>query len=126
MIYGIGTDIVEIDRVRLAVGKWGESFLRRIFSERELSYCKMKKDPMPHFAARFAAKESLIKALTPLGPLPLREIEVLNHPSGKPFIALREGVLEDLFGGEIPVIHLTLSHERSHAVAVVILERKAK
>ncbi|HEX8948999.1 MAG TPA: holo-ACP synthase [Dissulfurispiraceae bacterium] len=126
MIYGIGTDIVEIDRVRLAVEKWGEGFLERIFSERELFYCNAKKDPMPHFAARFAAKESLIKALTPLGPLPLKEIEVLNHPSGKPFIALKEGVLEDLFEGEAPIIHLTLTHERSHAVATVILERKAK
>lgn len=64
MIVGIGTDIVEISRIKNAVAKWGERFLRKIFTENEISYCYKKKDPFPHLAVRFAAKEAVIKALS--------------------------------------------------------------
>ncbi len=127
MIYGIGTDIVEIDRMREAVRKWGERFLKRIFTENELSYCYGKKDPFPHLAARFAAKESFIKAFNPdRGIAGLKDIEILNEPAGKPFINPGGALLKSCAIDGPLIIHLTMTHERNHAVATVILERKAE
>ncbi|MEW6738781.1 MAG: holo-ACP synthase [Nitrospirota bacterium] len=133
MIYGIGTDIVEIKRVRDAVEKWGERFLKKIFTESEISYCYKKKDPFPHLAVRFAAKEAVIKALSNsehkaqskehgLKFANLKNIEILNQPTGKPFINLL-GNLKTYFQDKF-IIHLTLTHERSYAIATVVLERK--
>lgn len=147
MIYGIGTDIVEIGRIRDAADKWGERFLKKIYTEKEIAYCYGKKDPFPHLAVRFAAKEAFIKALTndsyesgvmsyelndnnnveSVTPQLLhsktpnfKDIEVLNHPNGKPYIVPHDVALK----GESLQVHVTLSHERSHAIATVILERK--
>jgi len=74
MIYGIGTDIVEIKRVRDAVERWGKRFLKKIFTENEISYCYKKKDPFLHLAVRFAEKEALIKAIGARGVIPLPKI----------------------------------------------------
>lgn len=133
MIYGIGTDIVEIKRVRDAVEKWGDRFLKRIFTGNEISYCYKKKDPFPHLAVRFAAKEAVIKALSTsehktqstergLKFANLKNIEVLNQPTGKPSINLMRS-LKTYFQDKI-IIHLTLTHERNYAIATVVLERK--
>lgn len=133
MIYGIGTDIVEISRIKEAVEKWGERFLKKIFTEDEISYCYKKKAPFPHLAVRFAAKEAVIKALSNsehkaqskehgLRFVNLKNIEVLNQPTGKPFINLL-GNLKIYFQDKF-IIHLTLTHERSSAIAMVVLERK--
>ncbi len=133
MIYGIGTDIVEIERVKDAALKWGDRFLKKIFTDNELQYCYKKKNPFPHLAARFAAKESFIKALSPgnahsaealyEGPLSLKDIEVLNHADGKPYINPAGDLLSSSLRSRLIVIHLTMTHERSHAAATVILER---
>jgi holo-[acyl-carrier protein] synthase len=90
MIHGIGTDIVEIYRIKDAVEKWGERFLKKIFTENEIAYCNKKKDPYPHLAVRFAAKEAVIKASSLLRDkrLAFHDIEILNEPSGKPFIKI--------------------------------------
>lgn len=132
MIYSIGTDIVEIARVKDAVERWGGKFLKRIFTEGELSYCYEKRNPYPSLAARFAAKEALIKALS-ISELEadqskriikittFKNIEILNHPTGKPFINLLGSLKTDMF-----VIHLTLTHERNYAIATVVLETKSK
>lgn len=133
MIHGIGTDIVEIKRIKDAVQKWGERFLRKIFTGNEISYCYKKKDPYPHLAVRFAAKEAVIKALSNsahkaqgvervLKFANFKNIEVSNHPTGKPFINLLGG-LKASFHDKF-IIHLTLTHERSYAIATVVLERK--
>jgi len=124
MIVGIGTDIVEIKRVRDAVEKWGERFLRKIFTEREIAYCYKKKDPFPHLAVRFAAKEAVVKVLSSLRVkrYALQDIEILNHPTGKPFINLL-GNLKESFQDKF-IIHLTLTHEQNYAVATVVLETK--
>ena len=124
MIKGTGIDIVEIDRIRDAVQKWKHKFLRKVFNDSEVSHCYKKKNTFQCLAARFAAKEAFIKALSDLkagGALPnLKDIVILNYPSGKPYITVR---------GDFPehyVISLTLSHERHYAVAMVILESKEK
>ncbi|MDI6801425.1 MAG: holo-ACP synthase [Thermodesulfovibrionales bacterium] len=133
MILGIGTDIVEISRIKDAVEKWGERFLKKIFTENEISYCYKKKNPFPHLAARFAAKEAFIKALSTsahktqsaergLKFANLKNIEVLNQPTGKPFINLL-GSLKTSFHDTF-IIHITLTHEHNYAVATVVLERK--
>lgn len=123
MIYGIGTDIVEINRIRDAVEKWGERFLKKIFTDNEIAYCNKKKDPYPHLAARFAAKEAVIKASSPLrdAHLAFHAIEILNEPSGRPFIKIIES---KPFTLNSFVIHLTLTHERNYAAATVVVERK--
>lgn len=123
-ISGIGTDIVEIERIRGAVKKWGEKFLKRVFSEKELAYCFAKHDPFPHLAARFAAKEAVVKALSgsESGHIAFKDIEVSNEPSGKPCISINEKLKSSI--AEKTILHLTLSHERSHAVASVIIEKE--
>ncbi len=124
MICGIGTDIVEIDRIKNAVQKWGDKFLRKIFTENEISYCYKNKNVFQCLAVRFAAKEAFIKALSgreaPYGMPHMTDIAVLNLPSGKPYITVP---------GDLPkryIINLTLSHERHYAVATVVLETKEK
>jgi holo-[acyl-carrier-protein] synthase len=124
MISGIGIDIVEIRRIEEAAARWGDRFLNRIFSPEEIAYCYAKKDPFPHLAARFAAKEAAVKALSSLfrgqEPLVITDIAVSNDREGRPSLSLRHR--------ELPMekpwnLHLSLTHERSHAVAVVVLER---
>jgi holo-[acyl-carrier protein] synthase len=130
MIVGIGTDIVEIERIKNAIEKCGDRFLKKIFTEREIAYCNKRKDPFPNLAVRFAAKEAFIKALSfekektekIIKISNFKEIEILNYPTGKPFINL-VGNLKTVLQDEI-VIHLSLSHERHYALATVVLERK--
>jgi holo-[acyl-carrier-protein] synthase len=124
MIKGIGIDIVEINRIGDAVQRWRHKFLEKIFNDSEISYCYQRKSVFQCLAARFAAKEAFIKALSASeawGRAPnLKDIVILNHPSGKPYISVR---------GDLPeqyVISLTLSHERHYAVAMVILESAKK
>jgi len=124
VIYGIGTDIVEIGRIRDAVDKWGDRFLKRIYTDNEIAYCYRKKDPFPHLAARFAAKEALFKASNIHASF--SDIETVNEDSGKPFIHFREDLLTASFKSKSLLVHVTLSHERSHAIATVILERKTE
>ena len=63
MIKGVGVDLAQITRLRRAVERWDERFLRRVFTEAEIAYCRRRRDPIPHLAARFAAKEATLKAL---------------------------------------------------------------
>ncbi len=128
MIIGIGVDIVEIGRIGEAVRRWGDRFLRKIFTEEEIRYCYSKRDPFPSLAARFAAKEAGVKALSSLLPegahLSLRDMEVIRAASGRPSLSVISGPLSDLLSGEEFSLHLSLSHERGNAVAMAVLERK--
>lgn len=134
MIAGTGIDIVEISRVKDAVERWGDRFLRRVFTDSELAYCMAKRNPYPHLAARFAAKEAAIKALgeagigqgqagrSPAITVHAREIEVVNEPSGRPSVHFSEAVFPfDCVVGEVTA-HVTISHEKRYAVAAVVLE----
>lgn len=122
VICGVGTDIVEIVRIREAVEKWGDHFLRKVFSENEITYCYSKNDPALHLAARFAAKEACIKALSTsiTDHMSMKDIEVSNDPSGKPLINVNRN---EISSGRI-ILHLSLSHERHYAVATVIAEQQ--
>jgi holo-[acyl-carrier protein] synthase len=122
-LLGHGIDLVSVSRIRAILENGGDHFERRVFSEGERAYCRARKDPMPHFAARFAAKEAYGKALgLGLGPSgEFAEIEVVNGENGRPSLRLG-GKAAEIFrergGGEI---HLSLSHEGDQAVASVIL-----
>lgn len=122
-IIGHGIDLVSISRIRAILGKDSDHFEKRVFSAGERAYCRGRRDPMPHFAARFAAKEAYGKALgLGLGPSgEFAEIEVVNDAEGRPSIRLH-GSAAEIFkhkgGGEI---HLSLSHEADHAMASVII-----
>jgi len=123
MIYGVGIDIVKIERMRQIVEKWGRRFLERVFTAEEISYCYEKKEPYLSLAVRFAAKEAFIKAAGSLSVVSLKDIEVLNAESGKPFLRVAgtlEKVLKEKF---IHKVHLSLSHEREYGVACVVLEQ---
>jgi holo-[acyl-carrier protein] synthase len=123
MIYGVGIDIVKIERMKEVVEKWGQRFLDRVFTKEEISYCYDKKDPYLSLAARFAAKEALVKAIGSAGPVSLTDIEVVNIDTGKPFIKIN-GKLEDFFREKsIKRAHLSLSHEHEYGVACVVLEQ---
>lgn len=128
MIVGLGTDIVEIQRIADAVERWGDHFLNRIFTAEERSYCMdSKKNPYPHLAARFAAKEAVIKALTPIrlldeGAPNLTDIEIKNDAVGRPHVRLHGSVQGILVDHEL---HISLSHEKHYATATAVLARTA-
>jgi len=123
MIYGVGIDLVKIERMKGVVEKWGQRFLDKVFTKEEISYCYDKKDPYLSLAARFAAKEALVKAIGSADPISLTDIEVVNRDTGKPFIKIN-GKLKDFFKEKsIKRAHLSLSHEHEYGVACVILEQ---
>ncbi|MEJ2182235.1 MAG: holo-ACP synthase [Nitrospirota bacterium] len=125
MIHGVGVDIIEVDRIRRSVADLGEKFLERVFTEDELEHCRRHRDPHPHYAGRFAAKEALVKALSTEAPISLRDVEVTNDPKGKPVFKVSKK-LQILFDEKgIVRTHLSLSHERTYAVATVVLEKLA-
>lgn len=123
MIYGIGIDIVKIERIKKVTEKWGDKFLEKVFTEEEISYCYEKKDPFLSLAVRFAAKEAMIKALGSMKSVSLREIEVVNVDIGKPVIKVRGKLYDFFIKHKIKNMHLSLSHEHDYGIACVILEK---
>jgi len=122
MILGIGIDIMQTVRLREAVERWGEKFLRRVFSENEIAHCFKKKDPYPSLSVRFAAKEAFIKAVGARASSSWTDIEVTNDVHGKP--AIRALGRFDIFLRENSVrrAHLSLSHEKEYGIACVVIE----
>ncbi len=123
MIYGIGIDIVSVGRIKRAVDRWGDRFLRRVFTEREIDYSYKKKEPSLSLSARFAAKEAVIKAIGSEIHVAMTDIEVMNRGSGQPFIEVK-GRLRTFFEERsIKCVHLSMSHEREYSVACVVVEK---
>jgi len=122
MIYGIGCDIIEISRIRKVYERYGRQFLKRIYKEEEIEYCLSRKDPSPSFAARFAAKEAMAKALgVGIGSLfSWHDSYITIDSKGKPQLLLSD-LCQSHFGTY--TIHTTLSHSESCAMAVIVLER---
>ncbi len=121
-VIGVGIDIIEIERVREALHRGGQRFLARLFTPAEASYCSARRSPERHFAARFAAKESVVKALRvppEIGWL-WRCIEVTGE-GGPPALRLSGRALERAEHLGVTASHLSMSHSDTHAVAVVVL-----
>jgi holo-[acyl-carrier protein] synthase len=107
----LGVDLVEIARVK-SLARRNSKFLTRIFSPSEIAYCKAKKNPWPHFAVRFAAKEAVYKALGK-AEVPLTAISVVSDKHGRPSVTIN--------GKPVRGLKLSLTHGREHAVAFAIL-----
>jgi holo-[acyl-carrier protein] synthase len=125
MIYGIGIDLVKIKRIAEAHQRWGERFHRKAFTSGEIQYCLRKRDPAPSFAARFAAKEALVKALG-IGlrrGVHLRDVEVQRGSLGKPVLKLHGRAEEICVREGITGIFLSLTHDQDFSSAVVVLEK---
>jgi holo-[acyl-carrier protein] synthase len=120
-ISGLGNDIIEISRIRQSIERHGAHFLDRLFSQQEQDFCYKYKDPVPHFAGRFAAKEAISKALgTGFGEhLAWHDIEIINDTLGKPIVHL-SATLKTKLGN--PHIHVSISHSTDYATAVAIWE----
>ena len=118
-----GIDIVSVERLEEAALRHGDRFLNRIFTPKERAYCESKRFKYEHYAARFAAKEAMMKAMEirRQNRFRFREIEVRRRPTGKPEIAItpenrsRFGLPEKL------QIELSMAHERAYAVSFVVL-----
>jgi holo-[acyl-carrier protein] synthase len=124
MIVGLGIDICEVDRIREAVQRHGEAFLKRVYTPSEIAYSKKHRDPYERYAARFAAKEAAMKALGTGWRRGVRwvDIEVARMPSGQPtikFYGETEKIAESL---GVKRILLTITHSGNTALAQVIFE----
>ena len=125
MICGIGIDLVENGRLEKIIEKWGIKFLNRVFSSGEIQYCGKHIQSSIHYGARFAAKESFLKALgIGLGMgVKLSDIEVIHDKNGKPILALCGGAKVQIEKMKITKIHLSLTHTKKYATAIVLLEK---
>lgn len=120
MIIGIGTDIIEIERIKQAVLAGEGRFASRVFTPGEIAYCQAKKNPYPSFAARFAAKEAVLKAVgCGFSGVRWQDIEVVKQ-DGAPGIELRGRTLEIAREQGISRVMLSLAHSKSHAVAYAV------
>jgi holo-[acyl-carrier protein] synthase len=125
MILGIGTDIIRIERIRRLLEEY-PGFVEKVFTINEIDYCKSKGDPAQSYAVRFAAKEALMKALGTGwdGKVGWLDIEIIRIPDSKPQITVHKGTAELIASLGDAMIHLSLSHEREYATAMVVLESR--
>jgi holo-[acyl-carrier protein] synthase len=124
MIVGLGIDISEVNRIREAIERHGDHFLKRIYTPSEIAYCKKHRDPFERFAARFAAKEAAMKALGTGWRRGVRwvDIEVARMPSGQPTIKFYDATEKIAESLGVKRILLTITHSGNIAMAQVIFE----
>ena len=121
MIIGIGTDIIEIDRIETAV-KRTKNFIKKVFTEKEIEIFKARSFKSEVIAGNFAAKEAVSKALgTGFRGFGVRDIEILRDEFGKPVVNLRGKVYEVLKRRDIN-IYISISHNRTNAIAYAVME----
>jgi holo-[acyl-carrier protein] synthase len=119
----VGTDIVAVQRIAALMRAHGTAFLERWFTAGEIGYCSRKALPARHFAARFAAKEAVVKALPMAwdGPLPWRSIEIINDPRGAPSVSLSGAILDAATKAGAGDIEVSLSHCNEYATAIAFV-----
>jgi holo-[acyl-carrier protein] synthase len=124
MIVGTGIDIAEVPRIAEAIARFGERFLRRVYTEGEILYCESKANRIERYAARFAAKEAAMKALGTgwNHGVRWRDIEVCRQPGGRPTLAFHGKAAQFASNLGAARVALSLSHTAEQAVAHVILE----
>ncbi len=125
MILGLGIDIVSVERIEKMLERHGERVLKRLYTKTEQAYCQAMPHPAFHFAARFAAKEAFVKALGIgfTGGMRWNEIGIVNDKRGKPELILQGEAdkAREKLGAARALVSLT--HDPTHAGAVVILEK---
>jgi len=122
VIVGLGIDVAELDRIQAALERFGERFLARVLTPAERA--AMPRNPAPWLAARFAAKEAAAKALGTgfAEGVTFQGVEIVSLPSGKPSIRFSEGALTRAMALGVTHSHVSLTHGRNTAAAVVVLE----
>jgi holo-[acyl-carrier protein] synthase len=123
IVRGIGIDLVHLPRLRAVITRWQDRFLRRVFTEQEIAYCQARRDPVPHFGARFAAKEAALKALgtgLQLG-VRWRDLEVRRERGQAPVLVLSGRCREISLtrGGDRMLV--ALAHDGDYAMAQAML-----
>lgn len=123
-MHTVGIDLIEISRVAQTVERWGDRFLRRIYTDGEIAYCRGR---IPQLAARFAAKEAMMKALgTGRYGLSWRDIEVVRRRGGRPTIHLQGRAARIAERLAVSHVALSITHSREYAAASVVVEIKDK
>lgn len=123
-VIGIGVDLVDCGRIQHSIDRFGDRFLRRVFTEGEIAYSISMKFPARHLAARFAAKEAVSKAFgTGIGKaMGWRDIDIRKKKSGEPFLVFSGGAQELVKARGVTSALVTLSHTDQQAMACVVLE----
>lgn len=119
-----GIDLVSVKRIEASIKRQGKTFLNRVFTPAEQKYCESHRHKYERYAARFAAKEALIKAIPRSKSLPLTDIEVRHYANGKPFISLNALVQKKLGLTKKSILELSLTHEKEYAMATVVWVKK--
>ena len=124
MIKGTGVDIVEVARIRKSLEKYSPRFEEKIFTPEEIRYCRSRPEPGIHFAARFAAKEAVMKCMgrgmdQQIG---FKDIEVTHLKTGQPLIKMHGRGKEIFMQLKLKAIHLSLSHDKNYSIAQAIAE----
>ncbi len=112
---------MKVERMRKAVERWGDRFLRRVFTDGEIAYAYEKAEPWLSLSVRFAAKEAFIKAMGK--SVALADVEVVNSTGGRPVLKVTGDTMNIFEREAIRCAHLSLSHEREYGVACVVLEK---
>lgn len=121
-IFGIGTDIVECARIARMLQKHGETFLQRVFTEKEIAYCRQRKRAVEHFAGRWAAKEAVFKCLGTgwARGMCWTDVEITHDRRGQPHVCVHGAVEQYLQTWHIATILISISHCRRYATACAI------
>ncbi len=121
MILGLGIDIIEIDRIKKSIEEYGELFLNKIYTKEEINYSQNKPNKFQHFAARFAAKEAIYKALSSdtNKVYSWQDVEIYNDKNGLPIVRFY-GALKDYLN-EKKQIKISISHSENYVTCVAIL-----
>jgi holo-[acyl-carrier protein] synthase len=124
MILGIGIDIIEVERIRASLERFGERFGQRILLPGETAYCLSHKYPAPFVAARFAAKEAISKAFgTGIGSqLGWQDMEIARKESGEPYVILHGRGTELFATRRAKALHVSISHTNEYAAVTAVLE----
>jgi holo-[acyl-carrier protein] synthase len=114
MIIGTGIDIIEVERIRRAVERWGDGFLNHVFTPSEIEHAKRFNYPYQHYAGRFAAKEAVFKAMG-MPHVSLQDLNIKNDPDGKPICYYNNSDFKHR-------LSISISHCKDYAVASAIVE----
>ena len=122
MKISIGTDIIEISRVKDAIENIGNKFIEEIYTEKEIEYCESKKNAKyQHYAARFAGKEAIYKAISNIlenkFAISWKDVQILNDINGRPYI----DILNEKIKNQITQTDISISHCKEYAVSTVII-----
>ena len=115
-MYSVGTDIIEVERVKTLIDKYGDKFLNKIFTSNEITYCESHKNPSIHFAGRFSVKESIKKAASSnydITRIKFNQISIINDKNGRPYVDCKYFPLDN--------IDVSISHTQTHAISIAIL-----